>query len=394
MKIKYSDILNQGGQYVFDEIEKQVARFRAQGIEIIDLGVGDPAKVDPPPDFVISSLSEFAEQKKHGGYPRCKGDETFLQSCAQYMKREFNVDLNPETEINITLGSKEAVFHFPMVVVNPGDIVICPTPGYPPFHLGTIAARGVPYYVPLYEKNNFLPDFSMIPSEIAEKAKIIWINYPNSPTGAMAPLEWYEKLIDWAHKYNIIIAADEGAYIEICFEKKQHSILEITKEGVIAFYSLSKRNNMTGYRVGFVAGDAKIIDGFNQLRNQLDNGVPQFIQEAAVLALEDTDFIKPGRELYRVKREIIMDAFRERGFPPSKSEATFFIWQKALKGMSGLELSQRLLDIGIVVIPGAALTQPTSFGESPGEDYVRIAVIPTIENIEKAAERIRTTLVI
>ncbi|KPJ67456.1 MAG: hypothetical protein AMJ43_04155 [Coxiella sp. DG_40] len=394
MKIEYSNILNQGSQYVFDEIEKEVAKLRAQGIEIIDLGVGDPAKVDPPPDFVRSSLSKFAEQKKYGGYPRCKGDENFLQSCAQYMKREFNVDLDPETEINITLGSKEAVFHFPMVVVNPDDIVICPTPGYPPFHLGTIAARGVPYYVPLHEENNFLPDFSAIPTEIAEEAKIIWINYPNSPTGAVAPWEWYERLVVWAHEYNIIIAADEGAYIEICFEKKQHSILEITKEGVIAFYSLSKRNNMTGYRVGFAAGDSEIINGFNQLRNQLDNGVPQFIQEAAVLALKDTDFIKPGRELYRVKREIIMNAFRERGFPLSKSEATFFIWQKAPRGMSGLELAQKLLDIGIVVIPGAALTQSTIFGKDPGEDYVRIAVMPTIEDIKKAAERIRKDLVI
>jgi LL-diaminopimelate aminotransferase len=394
MKIEYSNILNQGGKYVFDEIEKKVAQLRAEGTEIIDLGVGDPAKVDPPPDFVISSLSKFAEQRKHGGYPRCKGDQAFLQSCAKYMKREFNVDLDPETEINVTIGSKEAVYHFPKVVVNPGDIVICPTPGYPPFHLGTIAAYGTPYYVPLYEENNFLPDFSAIPPKIAEKAKIIWINYPNSPTGAVAPLEWYEKLIAWAHKYNIIIAADEGAYIEISFEEKQHSILEITKEGVIAFYSLSKRNNMTGYRIGFAAGDERIIKGFNQLRNQQDNGVPQFIQEAAVLALEDTNFIETMRKSYKEKREIIINAFQQRGFPRSKSEATFFMWQKAPEGMSGSELAQRLLDIGIVVIPGDSLTQPTTFGKNPGEDYVRIAVMPTIADIEKAAERIRNDLVI
>ncbi len=394
MRIEYSNILNQGGEYVFDVIEDEVARLRAEGIEIIDLSVGDPAKVDPPPRYVIDSLSKFAEQRKYGGYPRCKGDKTFLQACAKYMKREFKIDLDPKTEINITMGSKEAVFHFPKVVVNPGDIVICPTPGYPPFHLGTIAAYGTPYYVPLYEENGFLPDFSAIPSEIAIKAKIIWINYPNSPTGAVASLEWYKKLIDWAHKYNIIIAADEGAYIEICFEKKQHSILEITKGGVIAFYSLSKRNNMTGYRIGFAAGDARIIDGFNQLRNQQDNGVPQFIQETAILALEDTGFIKNMRESYKIKREIIMNAFQQKGFPRSKSEATFFIWQKTLEGMNGLELARKLLDIGIVVIPGAALTQLTTFSEDSGKDYVRIAVMPTIADIEKAADRIRTKLVI
>jgi len=394
MKIEYSNILNQGGKYVFDVIEKEVARLRAEGIEIIDLSVGDPAKVDPPPDFVINSLSGFAEQRKYGGYPRCKGDQAFLRSCAQYMKREFNVDLDPEAEINITIGSKEAVFHFPKVVVNPNDIVICPTPGYPPFHLGTIAAYGVPYYVPLYEENGFLPDFSAIPSDIAEKAKIIWINYPNSPTGAIASLEWYKKLIDWAHQHNIIIAADEGAYIEISFEEKQHSILEITKEGVIAFYSLSKRNNMTGYRIGFAAGDHQIIEGFYRLRSQQDNGVPQFIQEAAILALEDTDFIKTMRQSYKIKREIIMDAFQQKGFPPSKSEATFFIWQKAPEGMSGSELAQRLLEIGIVVIPGDALTQPTTFEKNPGKDFVRIAVMPTIADIKKAAERICNDLVI
>jgi LL-diaminopimelate aminotransferase len=379
---------------IFNKIDRKVLDLKNQGIDVIDLGVGDPAKITAPPDYVINSLSNYAEQSKYGGYPRSKGNQTFLQTCANYMQREFNVELDPENEINITSGSKEAIYHFPRVLVNPNDVVICSTPGYPPFHLGTIAAYAKPYFVPLYEENNFLPDFAAIPEEIAQQAKMIWINYPNSPTGATASLKWYEKLVQWAHKHNIIIAADEGAYIEIYFAKKCPSILEISKEGIIAFYSLSKRNNMTGYRIGFVAGDAQIIEGLYQLKTQQDNGVPQFIQEVATMALNDTEYIKNRREEYKIKREIIIEAFAAKGFPLSKSEATFYIWQKATNGIGGLELAEKLLDIGIVVIPGTALTQEaTNYKQNPGQDFVRIALMPSIDDIKKAAQRIRENLV-
>lgn len=374
---------------IFNKIDRKVLELKNQGIDVIDLGVGDPAKIVAPPQYVINSLSNYAEQNKHGGYPRSRGDENFLQTCANYMQREFNVVLNPATEINITSGSKEAVYHFPKVMVKPNDIVICPTPGYPPFHLGTLAAHAKPYFVPLYEENNFLPDFAAIPEEIAQQAKMIWINYPNSPTGTMASLAWYEKFIAWAHKYNIVIAADEGAYIEIYYEKKCPSILEVSKQGIVAFYSLSKRNNMTGYRIGFVAGDARIIEEIYQLKTHQDNGVPQFIQGAATLALADTEYIRNRRAEYKIKKEIIVEALTAKGLPRSKSEATFFIWQKAPAGMSGLELAEKLLDLGIVVIPGTALTQAAiTYDKNPGQDFVRIALMPSINDIKKAAQRI------
>ena len=392
MKIQYSDLLgNNPEKDIFDKIDDKVLELKNKGIEVIDLGVGDPAKNTPPPDYIIQSLTQFAEQAKLSGYPGCKGNEIFRKTCANYMKNEFNVALNPDTEINLTIGSKEAVYHFPKVIVNPNDVIICPTPGYPPFHLGTKAAYGIPYFVPLYEENNFLIDFEKIPNDITQKAKMIWINYPNSPTGKSAPYEWYEKLINWTHKHNIIIAADEGAYIELYFDKKPHSILEITKEGIIAFYSLSKRNNMTEYRIGFAAGDAQIIEGFNKLKNRQDDGSPNFIQHAAILALNDTKYVENLRKSYQVKRQILIDAFVEKGLPRTQSDSTFFIWQKTPKGMTGTELAERLLEIGIIVMPGTALTQPVS-GKNPGEDFIRIALMPTLKDIKKAAQRIHKAL--
>ena len=188
------------------------------------------------------------------------------------MKKRFSVDLDSETEISSNIGSKESIFNFPEAFINPGDLVICPSPGYPPMKTGTIFAEGTPYFVPLLEKNNWLIDFESIPEEIAQKAKIIWLNYPNSPTGAIANREYYEGLTGWADKNNVIIAADEGCYIDIYFDEKPISILEVAREGIVAFYSLSKRNNMTGYRVGFVAGDSKVIDIYKRLKTNIDSG--------------------------------------------------------------------------------------------------------------------------
>lgn len=388
MKITLSKLLNHTVPYPFLEIEKQVARLKLQGIEVIDFGVGDPSS--PPPNFVINALLPAARQRKLSGYPSYSGDPAFRQACANYLRANFSVKLNPNTEITSTIGSKEAIFHFPLGFINPGDIVICPTPGYPPYKNGARFAGGIPYFAPLLKANNFLIDSESIPKTIARRARIIWINYPNSPTGGVAPRAWLTKLVAWAKKYNIIIAADEGCYIDIYFKIKPLSILQIAREGVIAFYSLSKRNNMTGYRVGFCAGDKKIIAGLRQVKTNIDSGTPTFIQDVASLALRNTTHINIMRQEYATKRKIILKALSRAGLPPCLSVATFYLWQSAPQGMTGLQLAQKLLSLGIVVTPGEWISDITSGGINPGKNYVRIALVPPLKKIIVAAKRLKS----
>jgi len=388
MDIKLSKLVSPRTTYAFAEVDKQVAALKAQGVQVIDFGVGDPK--DPTPDFVIHALNEASRIYAASGYPSYIGAPFFRSAAADYLRRMYGVEIDPETEVSSTIGSKESVFHFPRAFIDPGDVVICPTPGYPPYKVGTIYAGGIPYFVPLTEKTDFLIDLEAIPADICAKAKIIWTNYPNSPTGKLAPRDWLEKLAEWAHQHNIIIAADEGCYHDIYFgAEKPLSMLEVTKEGVVVFYSLSKGFNMTGYRVGFVAGDARIIDAFRKVKTQMDSGTPTFIQHAAMVALQDTAFVAQNREMYRQKRALMLEALQSAGLPACENEGTFYIWQKAPQGMTGEELAQRLLKLGIVVTPGQWISDPTAEGFNPGEHYVRIALVPTLTEIEEACQRLK-----
>jgi len=350
--------------------------------------VGDPKS--PTPDFVIDNLSKCARERAAYGYPSYVGDVSYRKACASYIKREYNVELNPDTEISSTIGSKEAIFNFPIGFINPGDIVICPTPGYPVYKSGTNFRGGEVYFTPLLEKNNFLIDFSSIPDEVAKKAKIIWTNYPNSPTGATAPREWLEELVLWANRFNIIIAADEGCYNDIYFGKKPISILEIQKEGVITFYSLSKRSNMTGYRVGFVAGDERIISGFKKVKTNIDSGTPVFIQDVASLALKDETIVLKMREEYRQKRDVMIDALTSKGLEKPKGDSTFYLWQKTPKGLDSVAFASHLVDLGIIVTPGQLISDEVA-GMNPGENFVRFALVPTMEEVIEAARRIKAS---
>lgn len=390
MRIELSKRIQATGKYAFAAIDEKVAQLKSEGVQVIDFGVGDPKS--PPPPFVINSLQESAERRKTEGYPSYIGSTEFRKACANYLRREFNVHLNPDTEICSTLGSKEAVFHFPLTLVDPGDIVICPSPGYPPYSNGTKFAGGDVYTVPLLEQNKFLIDYESIPQNICEKAKIIWTNYPNSPTGAVATEEWLQGLIVWAKKHDIVIAADEGCYIEIYFDEKPKSILEYSKEGIITFYSMSKRNNMTGYRSGFVAGDEKLVGAFKKVKTNIDSGTPAFIQDVSILALEDQGHLQEMQREYKQKREIMLGAFQEKGLPKCIPASTFYMWQRAPQGKTGVDLANALVNIGIVAIPGDAISTTTSDGINPGRNYVRLALVPTMEEIREAAIRIKDKL--
>ncbi len=417
--IEPSERLSKIPKYAFAEINKKVAALRASGVKAIDFGVGDPS--EPTPGFVIEGLEAAGRKHASSGYPSYVGSGDLRQAAADYMKRRFDVTLDPETEICSNVGSKEAIFNFPEAFINPGDVVICPSPGYPPYKTGTIFAEGDPYYVPLLEENGFLVDYEAIPEEICERAKIIWINYPNSPTGAVADRKYYAGLLKWAKKHEIIVAADEGCYIDIYFGKKPMSILEVAREGVVVFYSLSNRNNMTGYRAGFVAGDPEIIKIYKALKTNVDSGTPSIIQEAAILALNDDGHAEQMRNLYQRKGQMLLESLRSIGLDVKGPEATFYIWQK-VPG-SDVEFAKKLLDpeIGIVVTPGSLISDECEWTAkpqaddpvlgvvegmmdqavggavesfagktkiNPGEGYVRFALMPTMEELQEAGDRL------
>ena len=392
MSYPLSAPLSQTPPYPFAEVDKLVAKLKDQGIKPIDFGVGDPSS--PTPDFIVKAAQESLQKNIKFGYPNNFGNTDFRESAQKYMKKNFNVELDSDNEIAVTNGSKEAVFHYAFCHLNPGDIAIVPTPGYPSMKNGTRFVGATPFYVPLLEKNNFLIDYKSIPVDIAKKAKIIWIQYPNSPTGACPSLDWYKEFYDWAQKNDLIIAADEGCYIDIYFEKKPHSILEVAKEGVITFYSLSKRNNMTNYRIGWVGGDAELVQIFKKFKLNVDSGVINCAQDAAIVALNDEQHIQEMREEYAEKRKILLDVFDSIGLQSCIPDATFYIWQKAPKGMNGVDFAKKLLseELAIVCTPGAWISELDFTGYNPGEDFVRFALVPTLEEVKIAAEKIKKNL--
>ena len=387
MEIRLSERLAGLGKYAFAEVDNLVADLKAQGIEPIDFGVGDPTV--PTPQFIRRACKKALDARASSGYPSYIGDPGFREAVAAWMEARFSVKLDPATEVSSTLGSKEAVFNFHEAFVDPGDYVIIPSPGYPPYRTGTVFAEGVPYYVPLLPENGFLPDLGSIPGDIADRAKIIWVNYPNSPTGKVATDAFYGELIDFAQRHGIIIASDE-AYTEIYFEKKPRSLLEFAREGIISFFSLSKRSAMTGWRVGWVAGDREVVAAFRKTKTNIDSGTPTFIQDAAAEALGDERHVEQMRSEYGEKRDIIVKALVDAGLTECMPEATIYVWQKVPEGMTSVDFAKRLLqkEVAIVVTPGEWLSQVTAAGLNPGQGYVRFALVPSIEQTKLAAERL------
>lgn len=388
MDIKISQRLSGLAGYPFAEIDKKVSSLKAAGVDVIDFGVGDPA--EPTPEIVRVAIKRGVDVHASGGYPSYIGSLDFRNAISSWTKKRFGVDLDPAEEICASIGSKEAVFNFPKAFLNAGDCVLAPNPGYPPYSRGTMFAGGETYYLNLKPENNFLPNLSAIPAAILKKAKILWINYPNNPTGATAPISFFKRAVEFGHRHNIIIASDE-AYSENYYENDApSSALQVSKDGVVVFNSLSKRSCMTGYRVGWIAGDKKIVTAFKKLKTNIDSGTPTFIQDAAIAALSDETHVENLRELYKKKRDIMVSAFTAKGLKECRPSATLYIWQFVPKDMTSAEFAEKLLDpkIAIVVTPGNFISEKTKEG-NPGEGFVRLALVPTIGECEKAAERIK-----
>ncbi|HPQ81906.1 MAG TPA: aminotransferase class I/II-fold pyridoxal phosphate-dependent enzyme [bacterium] len=386
MDINVSKRLSELTGYAFAEIDKKVARLKAEGVDVTDFGVGDPT--EPTPDVVRQAIKGAVDSRATSGYPSYTGAGEFRDAIAAWTKRRFGIELDPATEISASIGSKEAVFNFPEAFVDPGDFVLVPNPGYPPYTRGTRFAEGRVHYLNLLSERGFLPDLDSIPDDVLKRAKILWINYPNNPTGAVAPDSFFEAAVAFGRRHGIVVASDE-AYTENYYGARPRSILEFRREGVISFQSLSKRSCMTGYRVGWVAGDEKIVSAFKKLKTNIDSGTPTFIQDAAMAALSDELHVEELRKLYMKKRDLICDAFVSAGLSECRPEATLYVWQRVPDGYSSLSFAERLLDpsIAAAVTPGSWISEPSPEG-NPGEGFVRLALVPTVEQCERVASRI------
>ena len=369
--------------YLFAELDRRKQEKIEQGVDVIDLGVGDPDL--PTPEPIVEALKRASEKPENHRYPSYVGMKAYREAVSRWYKRRFDIDLNPDSEVIALIGSKEGIAHFPLAFVESGDVVLCPDPAYPVYKIGTIFAGGEPYTLPLKEENDFLPDLGSIPQNIVERTKIIWINYPNNPTSADATEEFYKDLIKWAKKHNIIVASD-NAYSEIYTgERKPISILQIdgARDVAIEFHSLSKTYNMTGWRIGMAVGNEELVKALGKVKTNIDSGQFNAVQEAGITALElPDDELDKLRAIYRERREVMSRALKEIGLKPYESDTTFYIWTKVPEGYSSADFVGRLIDeAGIVCTPG------NGFGDA-GEGYFRISLTVPTERLVEAAKRI------
>ena len=384
MKFDYSQRLSQLPPYVFIEIDRKKKEAIQQGIDIIDLGVGDPDL--PTPQHIRDAMKKAIDEPKYHRYPFGPGLLEFRKAIARWYKVRFGVELDAGNEVHALIGSKEGIGHIHLAFVNPGDVVLCPEPAYPVYKIGTIYAGGTPYFMPLLEENDFLPDLDSIPEEITTKTKMLFINYPNNPTGACANKDFFRRVIEFARKNDIIVVND-AAYSEIYYEgKKPISFLEFpgAKEVGIEFHSLSKTYNMTGWRIGWACGNRSILKGLSMVKENIDSGVFGAVQVASIEALNGPqDCVDEMRRIYERRRNFLSEGLKKTGWRVKRPEATFYIWAKVPEGYSSLQCVENLLEeAGILSTPGNAL------GPS-GEGYVRFSLTVDEKRIEEAVERLK-----
>ena len=383
MRFNQSDRLKQLPVYLFAEIDKLKSQVKARGVDIISFGIGDPDL--PTPKAIVDVLKKESEIDANQKYPSYEGLLKFRESVSNWYKKRFNITLDPETEVLSLIGSKEGIGHLPLAFINPGDVVLIPDPGYPVYRAGTIFAGGIPYIMPLKEENDFLPDFSIIPNDILKKAKLMFLNYPNNPTSASADRHFFNEVVKFA-KTNEIIVAHDFAYSEVYTgEKGNDSFLEANgaKEIGIEFHSLSKTFNMTGFRIGFAAGNEEIIKGLGAVKTNLDSGVFQAIQLAGAYGLDnELKAVEDNNKIYKKRRELLVSGLEKLGYKVYKSDATFYVWAHVPKtGMTSKDFAVSLLnETGIIVTPGSG------FGEN-GEGFVRFSLTLSEKRIKEALVR-------
>lgn len=383
MQIQYAERIRTLPPYLFAAIDQMKREALSKGADVIDLSIGDPDI--PTPAHIVDAMKKAIENPEHHRYPSYEGMFSYRKAVSDWYRQRFNVKLDPEKEVLSLIGSKEGIGHIPLAFIDPGDIVLVPSPGYPVYPVGTKFAGGVSYFMPLREDNNFLPDLDSIPEDVAKKAKLMFINYPNNPTAATADEKFFKKVIEFAKQYNIIVCHD-AAYSEIFYEEKPVSFMQIdgSKEVGVEFHSLSKTYNMTGWRIGFVVGNREVLAGLGKVKTNLDSGVFQAIQEASIVALQtDDNVLEQIRDIYRERRNMLCEGLKSAGFEVKKPMATFYLWVKVPQKISSIDfVAQLLKEAEVLCTPGVG------FGEH-GEGYIRFALTQSKERIKEAVERIR-----
>jgi succinyldiaminopimelate transaminase len=375
--MRLSPVLSELAQYPFARLDDWKAEATANGIELIDFGMGDPREVTPA--FIREALAASIEPVS--SYPRATGLPELREAIGNWIERRFAVTVDPAKEIVPTLGSKEAIFSFAQIALGDKRVVAIPEPAYPVYERGALFAGGSVMTLPLKEANGWLPDLEAF--DAWDEIALFWVCYPNNPTGAVAPLSFYEELAARAREHGFLLCSDE-AYSELWFDEPPVSALQVEdRTNVVVFNTLSKRSSMTGYRSGFVCAPPEIGDALRSFRPTVGTAPQEFVQRASVAAWSDDQHVDDVRALYRRKRETLLPALEERGLRLAGSEATFYLWLDV--GGSSEEFARRLLGHGIVVAPG-------SFFGDAGEGYVRFALVPTQDECERAAAILREVL--
>lgn len=367
--IRYSKRVQNLPPYLFVEISKKIAARRAKGEEVVSFGIGDPDI--PTPAHVIDKLCEAARDPVNHRYPETEGLPEVRKAIAGWYQRRFGVSFDPEKEVLPLIGAKEGIAHIAFCFIDPGDIALVTDPGYPVYSIGTMFAGGESYFLPLRAERNFLPDLDNIPRNILEKTRLLWINYPNNPTGAVAELDFFNRVVDFAKKNNILVCHD-GPYTEVAYDGyKPPSFVQAqgAREVGVEFHSLSKSYNMTGWRIGMVVGNAEMVDALKRFKSNLDSGIPQAIQQAAITALSGPqDCVQEHNAIYQRRRDLVVDVLNNIGLEARKPKGGLYVWAKVPEGYTSVSLATELLDkVGVVVTPG------TGYGKN-GEGYIRLSL--------------------
>jgi len=379
-----ADRLQKLPPYVFARLDELKARAREQGLDLIDLGMGNPDGATPQP--VVEAAVAAIQNPANHGYPPFEGTASFRRTITKWYSRRYNVELDPESEALPLLGSKEGLAHFAIAYINPGDLVLVPSPAYPVLFRGPIIAGAKVHNIILKPENNWVIDLADIPDSVAEQAKILYFNYPSNPTGATAPREFYKDIVAFAHKHQILLVHDL-CYAELAFDGYQPtSLLEIPggKEIGVEFHTMSKTYNMAGWRVGFVVGNSKIIQGLRTLKTNLDYGIFSALQAAAETALQLPDsYLHEVQNRYRTRRDFLVEGLAKLGWNIPKPLAAMYLWVPCTRGMSSTDFALNVLQqTGVVVTPGNA------FGPG-GEGYVRISLIADCDRLGEALRRLK-----
>ena len=379
-----SQRLQRVGAYLFADLDRKQEVLAAKGVDVISLGTGDPDL--PTPEHIVRALEEGARDPRTHRYPPYSGTGEFRKAVAQWYAWRFGVTLDPEREVLALIGSKEGLAHLPWATINPGDVTLVPDPGYPVYRSATIMAEGEPVAMPLLAARGFLPDFDAIPAEALHRARLLFLNYPNNPTGATADLEFFAQAVAFARRHGLLLVHD-NAYSEIAFDGyRPPSILQVdgARDVAIELHSLSKSYNMTGWRVGFAVGNAEAVGALGTVKTNVDSGVFRAVQHAAIAALTGPqDVLAPTLATYRARRDRTVAALRAVGWQAPAPKATLYIWVPTPKGQSSVAFAADVLDrTGVVITPGIG------YGPS-GEGYVRLSLTTPDARLDEALARIR-----